>query len=70
MVADVPIVLVRVTAPHFVAGVVIDRETAKIIAAAPILSYTLGKSARWLRAYVDRKGWEAERVEPGEEDDA
>jgi hypothetical protein len=64
------IVLVRVTAPHFVAGVVIDAETAAVIAAAPILGYTLGWSARRLRKWVDFKRWEAERVDEPETPEA
>lgn len=55
-------VLVRVVAPHFVAGLVIDEATGRCIEAPPILAASIGKTARELRAYFDRRGWHAERV--------
>ncbi len=51
----------RVTAPHFCAGIVFDAEGG-VLEAAPILAWAKGKSAKWLKAYFDKKGWKAERV--------
>jgi len=45
--------LVRITAPHFVAGIVV-RERA-----APILAYMLPWSLTQILRYCDRKGWQA-----------
>jgi hypothetical protein len=36
-------VLYRIKAKHFVAGLLVDSNTNKIIGAAPILSWTIGK---------------------------
>jgi hypothetical protein len=48
--------LVQVTAPHFCAGIVVCRD--KVVEAAPILSWTLGKPYSWLKRQVfPRKGW-------------
>lgn len=57
-------VLVRVVAPHFVAGLVIDRGTGRCVEAPPILAASIGKTALELRTYFDRRGWHAERVKP------
>lgn len=51
--------LVRVVAPHFVAGIVFDK--ARVVEAAPILRYMLGWTAMAVRRYVDGKGWSASR---------
>lgn len=48
-------VLVRIVAPHFVCGVVLEGDT--IVEAAPIVGYMLGRNGDWLRAYARRKGW-------------
>lgn len=53
--------LVRIVAPHFVAGLVLD-DRDQVIEAAPILRYMRGYTADALRAYVARKGWCASRV--------
>lgn len=49
--------LVRVTAPHFVAGIVVKDDIC--IDAAPILKYCKGKDVDWLSKYFQQKGWEA-----------
>ena len=54
-------VLVRVVAPHFVAGIVINRATKRCVEAAPILRWCEGKTADEIRRYIDRRGWEASR---------
>ena len=53
--------LLRVVAPHFVAGVVIDAGGV-VIDAAPILRYCKGKSVVWTLTLCARKGWEARYV--------
>lgn len=52
--------LVRVVAPHFVAGLVVDDEY--VIHAAPILRYMVGWSVDRVRDYVAKKGWRASNV--------
>lgn len=54
--------LVRVAAPHFVAGIVLD-DAGVVIEAAPILAWERGKHYGELRAYFARKHWVAERCE-------
>lgn len=57
-------ILVRVLAPHFVAGFVMvdDRCTE----AAPILRWAIGKGRDELRAYFIRRGWKASIVLEGQ----
>lgn len=59
--------LLRVVAPHFVAGIVTDGESVR--EAAPIMAYMLGWDATRFRAYVRQKSWKVERcdVEPDED---
>jgi hypothetical protein len=47
--------LARVTAPHFVAGIVMQDDV--VTEAAPILKWTIGKKREELRTYFDQKGW-------------
>jgi len=47
--------LVQVTAPHFVAGLVMENDI--VIEAAPILRWAIGKKRDWLRSYFERKDW-------------
>lgn len=56
--------LVRVIAPHFVAGIVFQYtfKGYECIRAAPILKYCLGKSWPWCQQYFARKGWKASIV--------
>jgi hypothetical protein len=49
--------LVRVEAPHFVAGIVLEND--EVTRAAPILKWTLGKDRAYLRTYFRTKGWRA-----------
>lgn len=51
--------LVRVVAPHFVAGFETDGVVRR---AAPILAYMVGWPDEKVRAYVARKGWRASLV--------
>ena len=50
-----PGLLFRVTAPHFVAGVVLENNT--VVRAAPILKYMMGWSWRQVRHYCICKHW-------------
>jgi hypothetical protein len=53
--------LVRVSAPHFVAGLVMESATPedKCVRAAPILAWAVGKGRSELRRYFAGKGWTA-----------
>jgi hypothetical protein len=48
--------LVQVSASHFCAGIVFDHRHI-VVDAAPILRWSMGKSAEYLKAYFERKGW-------------
>ena len=52
--------LVQVKAPHFTAGMVLGKT--KIINAAPILRWTIGKTMKDLSRYFKRKHWEYEII--------
>lgn len=56
--------LVRVSAPHFVAGLVTDGERCTV--AAPIMKWAVGKTEDELRSYFTRKGWRAGLVTPSQ----
>ncbi len=51
--------LVRVVAPHFVAGLVLDMHSAKerVIRAAPILRWTEGSLWSSVTGHFVRRGW-------------
>ncbi len=53
--------LVRIVAPHFVAGIEIN-ERDMCMVAAPILKWCIGKRTDFLRDYFARKGWKASIV--------
>lgn len=53
--------LMRVVAPHFVAGLVLD-SGGRCVETAPILAASIGKSEAELRAYFARRGWQVELV--------
>jgi len=58
-----PDMLVRVLAPHFVAGFVIRQD--RVIEAAPILRRKLlGKTTEAARAEIAKNGWRAHIVAP------
>lgn len=52
--------LVRVVAPHFVAGFESDGTIRR---AAPILKYMVGWSDDRARVYIAQKGWTASIIE-------
>ena len=49
--------LVRVVAPHFVAGVVL--RNGIVTQTAPILRWCLGGQRWWLREQFAKRGWKA-----------
>ena len=49
--------LVRIVAPHFVAGIIFDSDI--VIETAPIIGYMQGWTTARTRAYVARKHWRA-----------
>jgi hypothetical protein len=51
--------LVRVVAPGFVAGLILDRTTERVTIAAPILRYLIGQHRDKLRQTFKRLGWRA-----------
>lgn len=56
--------LVRVVAPHFVAGFVFDGSgEGRIVSAAPILHKLRGMSADDARAFIRQQGWDASIVQ-------
>lgn len=54
--------LVRVVAPHFVAGIVVEADIC--VQAAPILKWTLWRNAEYLRKAFKQNGWRAHIVAP------
>ncbi len=55
--------LIRITAPHYVAGIIVSKNDI-IINAAPILKWTIGKRWGKVAAYFDRKGFHYKIVSP------
>ena len=53
--------LIRVVAPHFVAG--LEIEAGRCVRAAPILRWAIGRTEAELWRYFRRKGWQAEAIE-------
>jgi hypothetical protein len=54
--------LVRVEAPHFVAGLVFQR--GKCVEAAPILRWAVGKRWPWFKGYCFGKDWQLLVLDP------
>jgi len=64
MTTDASSYLVRVVAPHFVAGLVMRSATDTCLLAAAILAWTVGKARPELKRYFARKGWTVSIVGP------
>lgn len=60
------ITVVRIVAPHFVAGVI--PHNGRVVNAAPILRYMVHWSGRQVADYCAKKGWTWERVSCAAED--
>lgn len=54
--------LLRVEAPHMVAGVVVDPETGLVVHAADILHWMVGKPQIILRNYCKKRGWKCAAI--------
>ena len=54
-------ILVRITAPHFVAGLIVGHE------AAPILKYMKAWELVKIRDYCKHKGWGYEVIDDGKD---
>ena len=54
------IYLVRVVAPHYVAGYVV--ENGRVVKAAPILAWAVGKSYSDVGRYLENKGYERQNL--------
>lgn len=57
------VILVQVEAPHFCAGLEFDLASSKVLRAAPIIRWTVGKEMSDVLAYIERRGWRATTVE-------
>ena len=53
--------MIRITAPHFVAGLVLERWL--VTRAAPVLSYMVGWEDARVYKYCQRKNWAWEDVQ-------
>lgn len=49
-----------IDAPHFCCGLVV--QAGRVIEAAPIVGWAMGKPWREVRAYMRRKGWSGQPV--------
>ena len=50
--------LVRIDAPHFVAGILCDDTEWRVcVKAAPIVRWMVGKPLPWIEGYCQEKGW-------------
>jgi hypothetical protein len=56
--------LVRITAPHFVAGLEYRKSTGVVTNAAPILGWTVGKDIEYVKAWCRKKNYTYEIVKP------
>lgn len=50
----------RIVAPHFVAGIIVD--LGRVIQAAPILGWSVGKEFSIVRDYCRDRGWEVQPI--------
>lgn len=55
-------VLYQITAPHFVAGLEARAEDDVVVAAAPILKWSIGANLHYVDQWARRKGYEIKRV--------
>ena len=54
--------LCQITAPHFVAGVIVEDDI--VVQAAPILRWTTGKNIYDVVRYADAKHWRLSTILP------
>lgn len=51
--------IMQITAPHFVAGLIIAGDDNRCVFAAPIIKRFIGKKAIEIASECDKKGWRA-----------
>ena len=56
--------LIRIDSGYYCAGIVADRETGKVIDAAPVLIWSIGKHFTEVVAWARCKGFEVIIIEP------
>lgn len=54
--------LLRIVAPHFVAGLVFLQGSDVAYRAAPIIGYMRGWPTHRIWTYCQRKGWQVEKI--------
>jgi hypothetical protein len=59
--------LLRITAPHFVAGIIVS--TTFMNHCAPILGYMKRWNMEHILSYCEKKGWKCERIDKEGRDD-
>lgn len=52
--------VLRIKAPHFVAGMVYSDAAKSVTKTAPIVGYMLGWGMQRVKQYTRKKGWELE----------
>lgn len=52
--------LIRIVAPHFVAGLEWNENSNQVIKAAPIIHYMMGWHIRQIEEYCNNKEWSME----------
>ena len=61
--------LLRVTAPHFVAGAIWVKDNRwKCVEAAPIIKWMIGKSPVEVQYYLNQRQWQYQWLHKKEED--
>ncbi|HEY2534698.1 MAG TPA: hypothetical protein VGJ20_43455 [Xanthobacteraceae bacterium] len=55
--------LIRIEAPHFVAGIVIDRKNM-VVDAAPILKWMIGRDVHDCLSYFEKQGYRVTTLKP------
>lgn len=70
MPTETPLTLVRVVAPHFVAGLVYDPDADRVTMTANILRYMKGWSRERVVEYCKSKEWKASTITTSTEKDA
>jgi len=53
--------MIRITAPHFCAGAIFRH--GKIVEAAPIIKWMIGRSVADMRRYCEQMAWRFEMLE-------
>ena len=54
--------LYQITAPHFIAGILVDNRDSKVYASAPIIRYMVGWNVDKVKSYCETKKWKCKVV--------